>query len=344
MSNFYEILEVGKNASQDDIKKAYRKKALQYHPDKGGDEVKFKEAAEAYETLSDEQKRREYDMFGGTNHKSSNQGRGFNVNDIFSQFGDVFGNPFGGAFTNQRQRKGNDLRVQLSVNLEDILTGTLKKVKYKRQHVCSSCSGKGGTDIRICNSCGGAGVRTITQQTPFGSISQTVGCNNCGGQGNTVANRCNSCGGNGTTLKEETVDINIPKGVASGMSLNLPDYGNYVKDGVPGDLHILIDEIPHPRYKREGNSLICDEWISISDAVLGTNLKVETLHGDSIIQIFSGCESGKIFTIPGKGIPFISRNGYTDPSGNLIVKVNVKIPKNLNENQKKLFYELRSAF
>jgi molecular chaperone DnaJ len=214
------------------------------------------------------------------------------MNDIFSQFGDIFGNPFGGAFTNQRPRRGNDLRVQMQVSLEEILTGTTKKVKYKRQHVCSPCNGKGGTDVRTCTSCGGQGVRTMTQQTPFGSISQTVPCNHCGGQGSNITNRCSQCSGSGTVAKDETVDINIPKGVGSGMSLNMNGYGNHVKDGQPGDLHVLIDEMPHPRYKREGNNLICEETISISDAVLGTNLKVETLHGESTLQIFGGCESG----------------------------------------------------
>ena len=162
MSNFYDILGVGKDASQDEIKKAYRKKALEYHPDRGGDEVKFKEAAEAYETLSDEQKKREYDMFGTTGNRGGGNSRGFNMDDIFSQFGDIFGNPFGGAFTNQRPRKGNDLRVQLSVTLEEVLNGSTKKVKYKRQHVCNPCNGKGGTDVRVCPTCGGAGVRTVT--------------------------------------------------------------------------------------------------------------------------------------------------------------------------------------
>jgi len=340
MSSYYEILGVDKSASQEDIKKAYRKKALEYHPDRGGDELKFKEAAEAYETLSDEGKRREYDTFGSRGGRSNS--RGFDMNDIFSQFGDIFGNPFGGAFTNQRQRRGNDLRVQMSVTLEEVLTGTTKKVKYKRQNVCSPCNGKGGTDVRVCTTCGGQGVRTMTQHTPFGSISQTVPCNGCGGQGSTVKNRCGACNGQGTMAVDEVVDINIPKGVASGMSMNMAGYGNHVKDGQPGDLHILIEELPHSRYKRENNTLICEEWISISDAVLGTNLKLQTLHGDSVLQIFGGCESGKTFTIPGKGVPFISRNGYTEGPGNLFVKINVKIPKTLNERQKELFSELKN--
>jgi len=340
MSNYYEILGVDKTASPDEIKKAYRKKALEYHPDRGGDEVKFKEAAEAYETLSDNQKRNEYDTFGSRSNRSN--GRGFNMDDIFSQFGDIFGNPFGGAFSNQRQRRGNDLRVQMSITLEEALTGTTKKVKYKRQNVCNPCGGKGGTNVKTCTSCGGAGVRTMTQNTPFGSISQTVPCNSCGGQGTTILNRCGSCAGQGTVTVDEVVDINIPKGVASGMSMNMSGYGNHVKDGQPGDLHILIEELPHNRYKREGSTLVCEEWISISDAVLGTNLKVQTLHGDTVLQIYGGCDSGKTFTIPGRGIPFISRNGYTEGPGNLFVKINVTIPKTLNERQKELFSEIRT--
>ena len=340
MSNYYDVLGVEKNASQEEIKKAYRKKALEYHPDRGGDEIKFKEAAEAYETLSDDQKRREYDVYGG--RPPGQGGRGFNMDDVFSQFGDIFGNPFGGAFTNQRQRRGNDLRVQMSVTLEEVLSGTTKKVKYKRQHPCGFCNGKGGTDMRTCTTCGGAGVRTVTQHTPFGSISQTMPCNVCGGNGQKIMNRCSPCGGAGTISKDETVEVTIPKGVASGMSMNMAGYGNHVKDGQPGDLHVLIDEVPHQRYKREGNNLICEEWISISDAVLGVNLKVETLLGESLIQIFGGCESGKTFTVPGKGVPFISRNGYTEAPGSLFVKVNVSIPKSLNDRQKELFSELRN--
>jgi molecular chaperone DnaJ len=341
MSNYYDILGIDKNASQDDIKKAYRKKALDHHPDRGGDEVKFKEAAEAYETLSDDQKRREYDTYGSNPNRGRSQG--FNMDDIFSQFGDIFGgNPFGGAFTNQRPRRGNDLRVQMQVTLEEVLTGSTKKVKYKRQHVCTPCNGKGGTDVRHCTTCGGQGVRTMTQQTPFGSISQTVPCNSCGGAGTKVMNRCNSCGGGGTIAKDETVDINIPKGVGSGMSLNMSGYGNHVKDGQPGDLHVLIDEMPHEKYKREGNNLICEEWISISDAVLGVNLKVQTLQGESTLQIFGGCESGKTFSIPGRGVPYITRNGYTEGAGSLFVKVNISIPKSLNERQREIFAELKS--
>ncbi len=338
MSDYYNILGVNKNASQEDIKKAYRKKALEHHPDRGGDEIKFKEAAEAYETLSDENKRREYDTFG----KRDNRGHsaGFNMNDIFSQFGDIFGGAFGGAFTNQRQRRGNDLRVKLTLNLEEIIAGVTKKVKYRRQSTCEPCGGRGGTDVRSCPTCGGAGVRTVTQQTPFGTISQTIGCNHCGGAGRFVQNRCSSCQGSGTTLKDETVDIIVPKGVSDGINLNMKGYGNFVKDGEPGDLHIIVEELPHSRYKRDGNNLFCDEWIEIPEAVLGTILRVETPYGESRLEIFSGCESGKVFTIPGRGTPNITHMGNTESAGSLFVKVNVKIPKSLTEKEKLLYIDL----
>ncbi len=341
MSNYYDILGVDKSASSDEIKKAYRKKALEYHPDRGGDESKFKEATEAYDVLSDEQKRRDYDTYGANPNRGGFGGGGFNMEDIFSRFGDVFGSPFG-AFTNQRPRKGSDLRVQLQVTLEEVLTGTTKKVKYKRQYSCSPCRGRGGTDERPCMSCGGRGVRTITQQTPFGNISQTAPCNNCGGQGKIISNRCNTCGGSGTSLREEIVDINIPKGVGQGMSFNLAGYGNYIKDGQPGNLFVVIEEIRNDRYRREGIDLHCEEWITIPEAVLGTNLRVKTLHGESTIEIFSGCESGKVFTIPNKGLPELTNSGPTNRVGNLFVKVNVSIPKSISNQEREIYLKLKN--
>jgi molecular chaperone DnaJ len=339
MSDYYNILGVDRNASQDDIKKAYRKKALEHHPDRGGNEVKFKEAAEAYETLSDDSKRREYDTFGKTG-RNAGSSQGFNMNDIFSQFGDIFGGAFGGAFSNQRQRRGNDLRVKLSLSLEEIITGVTKKVKYRRQSTCDPCGGRGGTDVRPCQTCGGAGVRTVTQHTPFGTISQTIPCNHCGGAGKFVHNRCGACQGNGTVLKDETVDIAVPRGVSDGINLNMRGYGNYVKDGEPGDLHVVVEEIPHERYKRDGNNLFCDNWIEIPEAVLGTVLTVNTPYGESRLEIFSGCESGKVFTIPGRGTPNITPMGNTEPAGSLFVKVNVRIPKSPTEKEKLLYIDL----
>ena len=342
MENYYDILGVDKSATQDDIKKAYRKKALEYHPDRGGDETKFKQAAEAYETLSDDQKRREYDLYGNDPNRGR-YGAGFNMDDIFSQFGDMFGSPFG-AFTNQRPKKGGDLRIQVQVNLDEIIFGTNKKIKYKRQSTCTPCGGRGGTEERMCVGCNGSGVRRVIQNTPFGTITQQITCNMCGGQGRSISNKCNTCQGVGTSSKEEVVDITIPKGVAGGMVFTMPGYGNHVRGGQPGDLQVVIEEIPHNRYKREGSDLYIEEWISITDAVLGTNLKVKTPTGESTVQVFGGCESEKVFTLPHKGVPRLSNNGQIHGNGNLHVKVKITIPKTLNQEQKDIFLKLRELF
>lgn len=334
--NYYEILGVDKNASADEIKKAYRKKAIEHHPDKGGDEDKFKEAAEAYETLSDPEKKREYDTFGKAGNGRSN----FNMDDIFSQFGDIFSGfnfNFGG---HSRAKRGGDLRIKVSLTLSDILFGSEKKIKYKRQKHCKSCSGTGGKDTTVCRTCNGAGQRSFIQKTPFGQIQQIAPCNFCNGEGKTIKDKCHSCNGEGTTLTEEAIDLNIPPGALTGMQLTMQGNGNDIRDGRSGDLHILIEEIPDPKFKRKDNNIECDEWISISDAVLGRKLEIETLHGAVILDIPAGCESGRIFTVRGKGIPQLSQNGNVYGYGNLNIKVNVKIPKIITEDQKDLFIRL----
>jgi len=343
--DYYDILGVDKSATQDELKKAYRKKAVEHHPDRGGDEAKFREAAEAYETLSDEQKRREYDTYGsGGNNPFNGGGRhqshGFNMDDIFSQFGDIFGGRYGQP--RQRQRKGNDLRVQLTVSLEDVIIGCNKKVKYKRQTPCVTCSGKGGTDLKNCLACNGSGQRAVTQQTPFGIITQAVPCNNCSASGQVVSDPCKSCNGEGTKLTDETVDITLPKGVAGGMNLVMSGYGNHVRGGHPGDLQISIDEIRHPKFRREGNDLHCEEWISIPDAVLGTKINMPTIQGDINFDITPGCESGKIFRMAGKGVPVLTSDGRNHGTGNLYITVNVKIPKTVSDEEKELYLKLQN--
>jgi molecular chaperone DnaJ len=340
---YYDILGVNKNATTEEIKKAYRKKAVEHHPDKGGDESKFREAAEAYETLSDDNKRREYDMFGGNpNRRTSNgfQAHGFSMEDIFSRFGDVFGNPFGQQ--RQPQRKGNDLRVSLKLTLEEVFKGANKKVKYKRQNSCSSCNGVGGNGERTCTSCNGFGRRNYTQQTPFGTISQTVACNDCQGSGRQVSQKCNSCYGQGVIEKEELVDISIPRGAVSGMTLNLQGHGNYVKGGIAGDLLVYIEELPHEKFTRQGGDLHCDEWISISDAVLGGQFDINTFYGDQSVAILPGTESGKVIKIHGKGLPILGHSGQLVGVGDLHIKLNVKIPKSISIDQQKLFESLRN--
>lgn len=335
--NYYDILGIEKNATEDQIKKAYRKKAMEHHPDKGGDEAKFKEATEAYDVLSDENKRSQYDRYGKVD--GNNGFGGFSMDDIFSQFGDIFG---GGGFGNrQRVRKGSDLRAIVSVTLEEILFGTNKKIKYKRYKSCDPCGGKGGTDEKVCTTCGGQGQRVFTQQTPFGRFQQVSACNDCSGTGNVPLNKCKTCNGEGVINQDEEVSVDIPKGVINGMQLTLQGSGNSIKGGVNGDLIIQIEEILHDKFKRVDGDIITEEWINISEAVLGTKIQIKTPHGDTNLVIEPGCPSGKTYNFNGKGIPTIAQNGQYYGIGNMYVKVNVNIPKVLTSDQKELFTKLK---
>lgn len=342
--SYYDILGVPKTASPEEIKKAFRKKAVEHHPDKGGDESKFKEISEAYETLSDENKRSDYDRFGkrdGSNpFGNRGGGHGFTMDDIFSQFGDMFGNPFGRQHQHPPKRKGGDLRVQIQVSLEDVIFGSNKKVKYKRQKPCQPCGGKGGTGKKTCTTCSGFGRKNITQNTPFGVISSTQICNICEGTGQTISNNCRSCNGHGTSSEEDIVEINLPKGISNGMSLIMEGNGNFVRDGIPGDLQIVISETPHNKFKREGNDLITEHSISIPQAVLGTKQTISTLEGDLNIDVSPGCDSGRVFSYPGKGTPIIHNGVQTNSRGTLYVKMNVKIPKSLSEEERRIYQQL----
>ncbi len=352
--DYYDILGVDRKASEEQIKKAYRKKAMQYHPDKNPDnaeaESKFKEAAEAYDTLSSKDKRENYDRFGtggspfGQGNPFSNggaggYGHGFNMEDIFSQFGDVFGGAFGQKYGQQkRQKRGSDLRIKVSLSIEEILNGTTKKIKYKRQDSCNSCSGKGGTDVKDCLPCNGTGQRIVVQNTAFGQIRQQAHCSDCQGTGKQILNKCGVCHGSGTNVKEEVVEVDIPKGVSNGMQLNMRSYGNNIRDGVPGDLHIMIDEIREFYFKRDGNNLIVEKDISVVDAILGAHLKVRTPHGELPITIDVGTQHGKTIRVSGKGIPDINLG-----LGDLFVVVNVKIPQNISMDEKYLLEKLKKS-
>ena len=338
--NYYEILGIDKSASAEEIKKAFRKKAIDHHPDKGGDEDKFKEIAEAYEILSDPQKKSNYDTFGTVEGQRS----GFNMDDIFSQFNDIFGN-FGGFGFNQQpqQRRGSDIRIQTNITLIETTFGVNKKLKYNRNVKCNTCNGVGGNDSTTCRTCNGTGQRVIIQQTPIGRIQQVMSCNECGGEGKTIRNKCKDCNGNGVVNKEEIVDIKIPAGALDGIQMTLPGYGNFSKSNNPGDLFILIKEIPDEKFRREGVDLNCDEWISITDAVLGTNIKIDTPLGSIKIDIPQGCESGKIIEIANKGIPILTANGNINGHGNLKVKINVKIPKFITHEQRVIFEKLKNV-
>jgi molecular chaperone DnaJ len=347
--DYYNILGVNKGASDDEIKKAYRKAAMQWHPDKNPDnpeaESKFKEAAEAYDVLSNPEKKSNYDRFGsadspfggGGNPFGQNYGHGFNMDDIFSQFGDIFGN-FGGRRTQKRQSRGSDLRLKVTLNIDEILNGTTKKIKYKRQDKCGTCEGKGGTDVRECLSCRGSGQRVVVQNTPFGQIRQETTCPDCSGSGKRIANACGVCKGSGTELKEQVVDVEIPKGVSSGMQLTMQGFGNYARDGISGNLIIIVDELREFYFKRDSNNILVEKEISVLDAIIGSNIKVKTPHGDIPITIEPGTEHGKNIRVYRKGIPDINLG-----LGDLIINIVIKIPKNISNDEREILEKLKES-
>lgn len=340
--NYYEVLEVDKSSTIDEIKKSYKKLSMQHHPDRNQgskeSEEKFKELAEAYSILSDPEKRSNYDRYGTSESRG-----GFNMDDIFSQFGDIFGG-FGNF--GKRRKRGSDIQLNVSLSLVEVILGISKKVSYKRNISCSSCNGKGGTDISSCHTCSGSGHRVIVQQTPFGRIQQTIQCDVCHGDGNIPKSKCGSCNGGGVTIKEEIIDINIPSGAIDGMQLVMEGNGNHIKNGTPGDLFLIIKEIPDDKFKRKDIDLHCEEWISIPDAVFGTSINVDTPHGVINLIIPNGSESGKIFKVKGKGIPNLAFNGrgyVSNGTGDLNVKVSVRIPKILSNEQRDIFNNLKSV-
>ncbi len=343
--DYYKILGVERNSSDDEIKKAYRKMAMQFHPDKNPNnpeaEAKFKEAAEAYDVLSTPDKKSNYDRYGSASGPGSHNGGfgGFNMDDIFSQFGDIFGNSFNQRYGGQRpQSRGSNLRIKVSLTIDDILTGVVKKLKYKRQDKCTTCKGVGGSDERTCIPCGGSGQRMVVQNTPFGQIRQASTCPDCAGSGKVVNIKCNDCRGQGVKLKEEVVDVDIPAGVSNGMQLTMQGMGNYVKSGIPGDLQIIIEEITDFSFKRENNNIIVEKTISVIDAIVGANVKVSTPRGEIAIAVEPGTEHGKVYRVSGKGIPDINYG-----LGDLYVKINVKIPKKINLEEKHILEKLKSS-
>jgi molecular chaperone DnaJ len=337
--DYYKILEVDRGATADEIKKSYRKMAMKYHPDKNpGDsaaEEKFKECAEAFDVLSDPQKKQEYDTYGSVGGNQGNPFSGFGMNDIFSRFGDFFG--FGGQ--SQQVRKGNDLRVKVQLTLDDIIKGVDKKIKYIRQVKCGTCDGIGGKDLTNCGMCQGSGQRRIVQNTPFGTIQQVVTCNSCGGSGQIVRTSCSNCRSQGTVPKEEVIDIQIPKGVSSGNILNMTQYGNWIKNGVPGDLHVLIEELPDNNFKRENNNIVYDQTISVIDAILGKEISLQTPHGEIKFSINPGTNHGKVLRIKSKGIPDLN-NGIL---GDLLIRMNIRIPQSVTEEEKDVLINLKNS-
>jgi len=354
--DYYEILGVSKTASKDEIKKAYRKQALKYHPDKNpGDkssEEKFKEAAEAYEVLSNDDKRARYDRYGhsglggGANGYS---GQGMTMEDIFSSFGDIFGDAFGGfgGFSTGRRgrtvNKGSNLRVKVKLNLQEIANGAEKKIKVKKYVPCSSCNGTGAADssgFSNCTTCRGSGHVTRITNTLLGQMQTTSVCPTCGGEGKIITRKCTTCFGEGIVQKEEVIKINIPAGVGKGMQMTVSGKGNAPRrGGVDGDLLVVIDEEEHEELIREGNDLIYNLFISVPDAITGTNVEVPTVDGQVKIKIDAGTQPGKILRLRGKGLPEV--NGYG--RGDLLVNVNVWIPKNLTREELKLIEKFKES-
>jgi molecular chaperone DnaJ len=342
--DYYKILNVDKNSTQDEIKKSYRKLSKKYHPDVSKDpesESKFKEISEAYGILGDQDKRSSYDRFGSGGNPFGNpfggQGHGFSHDDIFSQFGDIFG-AFGKTYGGTRKQRGNDLRMKVNITIDDVLNGITKKIKYKRQDKCNTCSGKGGTDVRDCIPCNGTGRRIIVQNTPFGQMRQEAGCPDCVSTGKMIKNTCIDCNGSGTITKEEIVDIEIPPGVEAGMQLTMKNLGNYTRDGLPGDLNIIIDEIKEHYFRREKNNLIIEKEISVIDAIIGADVKVKTPHGELNVNIDAGTNHDSKIRINGKGTPHVHYG-----LGDLYVIVKVKMPKNINKEDRIILDKLRES-
>jgi molecular chaperone DnaJ len=350
--DFYEILGVAKNAGEDDIKKAYRKLAIKYHPDKNPDdkgaEEKFKEAAEAYEVLSSPDKRQRYDQFGhaGVGGASGNGGGGYgggmNMDDIFSQFGDIFGGAFGGGGNGggRRVNRGSNLRIKVKLNLNEIAHGVEKKLKVTKHVACHTCKGSGAKNgnYETCKICNGTGVQTRMQQTILGAMRTQTTCSACHGEGKIIKDKCNTCHGDGIVRGEEVISVNIPAGVAEGMQLSMNGKGNAApRGGINGDLLILIEEEEHPELKREGNNLIYHLFISFPDAALGTQVEIPTIDGKVKIKIDAGTQGGKMLRLKGKGIPDI--NGYG--KGDLLVDVNIYTPAHLTAEEKNMMENLK---
>jgi molecular chaperone DnaJ len=355
--DYYEVLGVSRSATAEELKKAYRKVAMQHHPDRNpGDkaaEEKFKEAAEAYEVLSDPQKKSQYDRFGHAgvgNNRGGGFGGGMNMDDIFSQFGDVFGDDiFGSFFGGGRSRgrstgtRGSNLRVKIKLNYEEMANGATKTIKVKKYVNCTTCHGSGAKDkgsVQTCSVCGGSGqVRKVTS-TFLGQMQTVTTCSACNGEGTTITSKCTTCRGEGRVYGEETVNIEIPAGVQEGMQLSMSGKGNAgERGGAPGDLIILIEEEAHPELQREGLNVVYDLHISFTDAVFGVQLEVPTIDGKAKIKIPPGTQSGKIFRLKGKGFPAV--NSYE--RGDQMIHINVWTPQNISSEEKEMLEKLHQS-
>lgn len=356
--DYYEILGVSKDADAKEIKKAYRKVAIKYHPDKNPDnkeaEEKFKEAAEAYEVLSDADKRARYDRYGhaGVDGQSGFGGSGgMTMDDIFANFSDIFGDSgspfesfFGGTRTSSRRRgqKGSNIRIKVSLSLEEIAEGVTKKIKVKKQGTCDVCSGSGAKDsgsVQTCSTCGGSGYVRQVKSTFLGQMQTTAVCPSCSGSGKQITAKCTACRGEGRRTVDDTIEIDIPAGVEEGMQLSMRGKGNAGKNGGPaGDLLIMIEEKKHKHFSRDGQNIMYDLFLNFADAALGTSAEVPTLNKKVKITIPPGTPAGKIFRLRSKGLPVVQSYGQ---KGDQLINVNIWMPKSLSSQDKELLEKMK---
>ena len=359
--DYYEVLGVDKNASEDEIKKAYRKIAIKYHPDRNpGDknaEEKFKEAAEAYDVLHDANKRQQYDQFGFEGLQGMGGfggGGGFSMDDIFSMFGSVFGGGFGSGFggfgggggRQAARHQGSDLRLKVRLSLQEVAAGCTKKFKVRKDITCPHCQGSGaenGSGSETCPTCHGSGVEVRTKQTMFGMMQTQAPCRTCGGEGTVIKNRCSQCGGTGVVKGEEVVDINIPKGVGDGMVFTVSGKGNAGRhNGIPGDIQVYIEEEDNDTFVRDGQDLVYNLLLDFPTAALGGDVRIPTIEGTKLkIKIEPGTQPGKTLRLRGKGLPAVQ--GYGSGWGDLVVNVSVYVPKTLSRSEKEALEKLKES-
>ena len=366
--DYYEVLGVDKNASAADIKKAYRKIAIKYHPDRQGDksdaekkeaEEKFKEAAEAYAVLSDEQKRQQYDQFGfdGPNMGGGfGGGAGFDINDILNSvfgngfnfggggFGDFFGG--GGRGPQQHVHRGSDLRLKVQLNLQEVATGVTKKFKVRKDVVCTACKGSGaaeGSAMEICKTCHGSGVVITTKRSILGMMQTQSVCPTCDGEGKVIKNKCSKCNGDGVVRGEEIVEVNIPAGVQDGMVVNAAGKGNAGKrGGIPGDIKVFVEEEPNDTFIRDGRDLIYNLTLDFPTAALGGDVNIPSIDGSKFkVKIEPGTQPGKTLRLRGKGLPSVQGYGYGN--GDILVNINVYVPKTLSKHEKETLEEFKKS-
>lgn len=361
--DYYEVLGVAKNATEDEIKKAYRKLAIKYHPDRNPDdakaEEKFKEAAEAYDVLHDPQKRQAYDQFGFDGPAGAggfggfSGGGGFSMDDIFSMFGDVFGgrgggfSGFGGGGHRQPARhRGSDLRLKVRLSLQEVATGVTKKFKVRKDMECKHCHGSGaeaGSSKETCPNCHGSGMEVRTQQSIFGMVQTQTTCHVCNGEGSIIKNKCKECGGSGVVKGEEVVEIKIPAGVAEGMVVTVSGKGNAgMHNGIAGDIQVFIEEEPNDTFVRDGRNVIYNLLLDFPTATLGGPVDIPTIDGKTVrIKIEPGTQPGKTLRLRGKGLPDVQ--GYGSGMGDLIVNISVYVPKTLSHDEKKAIESFKDS-